>query len=95
VSRNSASFCVASAGVHVRLGKRKVAQYDYSPLVRLLVLTGMRVSEALALRWIDIDLLNAEITFGTRGVAAATSMTRRRKQASARYPWHRDSSTCS
>ena len=43
------------------LGRRREANYDYSPLVRLLVLTGLRVSEALALRWQDIDLLNATI----------------------------------
>lgn len=44
-----------------RLGRRREANYDYSPLVRLLVLTGMRVSEALALRWGDVDLLDATI----------------------------------
>jgi integrase len=44
-----------------KLAKRKVSHYDYSPLVRLLVLTGMRVSEALALRWGDVDLLGATI----------------------------------
>ena len=43
------------------LGSRKVAQYDYAPLIRLLVLTGMRVSEAIALRWQDVDLLDAMI----------------------------------
>jgi integrase len=43
------------------LGSRKVAQYDYAPLIRLLVLKGMRVSEALALRWQDVDLLTATI----------------------------------
>ena len=40
---------------------RTIAQYDYTPLIRLLVLTGIRVSEALALRWQDIDLLEATI----------------------------------
>lgn len=43
------------------LGGRHEAQYDYAPLVRLLVLTGLRVSEALALRWQDVDLLGATI----------------------------------
>jgi integrase len=43
------------------LGSRTVAQYDYAPLIRLLVLTGMRVSEALALRWQDVDILDATI----------------------------------
>jgi integrase len=45
----------------VRLGRRQEARYDYAPLIRLLVLTGLRVSEALALRWQDIDLLDAII----------------------------------
>jgi integrase len=40
---------------------RREANYDYAPLIRLLVLTGLRVSEALALRWADIDLLDATI----------------------------------
>lgn len=29
------------------------------PLIRLLISTGLRVSEALSLRWQDVDLLNA------------------------------------
>lgn len=43
------------------LGRRREANYDYSPLIRLLVLTGLRVSEALALRWQDVDLLDATV----------------------------------
>ena len=43
------------------LGRRPTAQYDYGPLVRLLVLTGLRVSEALALRVQDIDLVGGEL----------------------------------
>lgn len=43
------------------LGRRRAANYDYSPLIRLLMLTGLRVSEALALRWQDVDLLDATI----------------------------------
>lgn len=43
------------------LGRRKEANYDYTPLIRLLVLTGLRVSEALALRWKDINLLDATV----------------------------------
>jgi len=43
------------------LGRRAEAQYDYSPLIHLLVLTGLRVSEALALRWCDVDLLEATL----------------------------------
>ena len=45
-----------------QLGHREVAQYDYAPLIRLLVLTGLRVSEALALRWQDVDLERGTIT---------------------------------
>jgi integrase len=43
------------------LGQRREANYDYAPLIRLLVLTGLRVSEGLALRWCDVDLLEATI----------------------------------
>ncbi len=43
------------------LGRRREAQYDYAPLIRLLVSCGLRVSEALALRWCDVDLLDATI----------------------------------
>jgi integrase len=41
------------------LGKRSESRYDYAPLVKLLTLTGLRVSEALGLRWGDVDLLKA------------------------------------
>ena len=43
------------------LGRRKQANYDYTALIRLLVSTGLRVSEALALRWQDVDLLTGTI----------------------------------
>jgi integrase len=43
------------------LGARKVARYDYGPLIRLLVSTGLRVSEALALGLQDVDLLTGTI----------------------------------
>lgn len=43
------------------LGKRADARYDYSALIHLLALTGLRVSEALALRWEDVDLPEAEL----------------------------------
>lgn len=49
---------IAAAG---ELGQRSDARYDYAPLIHLLVLTGLRVSEALALRWLDVDLLEAEL----------------------------------
>jgi integrase len=44
-----------------KLGARAVVNYDYTPLIRLLVSTGLRVSEALALRWQDVDLLAGSI----------------------------------
>lgn len=40
-----------------RLGKRPEARYNYAPLIHVLALTGLRVSEALALRWGNVDLL--------------------------------------
>jgi len=43
------------------LGKRSEARYDYGPLLKLLTLTGLRVGEALALRWGDLDLVDAVI----------------------------------
>lgn len=43
------------------LARRPQARYDYAPLIRLLVSTGLRVSEALALRWQDVDLLDATL----------------------------------
>jgi integrase len=42
-------------------GSKPTSRYNYAPLIHLLALTGMRVSEALALRWCNVDLLGAEI----------------------------------
>jgi integrase len=39
----------------------RTARYDYTLLVRILVATGLRVGEALALRWVDVDLLGGVI----------------------------------
>jgi integrase len=44
-----------------KLAVQPRARVDYSPLIELLVLTGLRVSEALALRVQDVDLLTAEM----------------------------------
>jgi len=41
------------------LARRPDAQYDYAPLIETLAITGLRVSEALALRVEDVDLLRA------------------------------------
>jgi integrase len=43
-------------------GGENTARFNYGPLIHLLALTGMRVSEALGLRWGDVDLVvNEEI----------------------------------
>ena len=44
------------------LGKRSEARFNYAPLIQLLALTGLRVSEALALRWGDVDLLEGMLS---------------------------------
>jgi integrase len=41
-----------------KLAARPDAQYNYAPLIKTLAITGLRVSEALALRVGDIDLLD-------------------------------------
>jgi integrase len=43
------------------LGNRPEARYNYAPLIHLLALTGLRVSEALGLRWADVDVLEGEL----------------------------------
>jgi len=43
------------------LGQRPEARYNYAPILHVLALTGLRISEALALRWSDVDLLTAEM----------------------------------
>ncbi len=40
-----------------RVARRPEARYDYSPLIRVLITLGLRVSEALALQVRDVDLL--------------------------------------
>jgi integrase len=44
------------------LGRRPEARYSYGPLIHLLALTGLRVGEALASRWGDVDLLEGVLT---------------------------------
>lgn len=44
-----------------QLGHRREAQYNYAPLIQLLALTGLRVGEALGLRWESVDLLAGEL----------------------------------
>jgi integrase len=36
-------------------GRARESQYDYSPLIRLAIQTGLRLGELLGLRWEDID----------------------------------------
>ena len=44
-----------------QLGQKKEARYDYSSLIRVLVTSGLRVGEALALRKADVDLLGGRL----------------------------------
>lgn len=44
-----------------KLALRADARYNYAPLIRVLALTGLRVSEALALQKSDIDLLGGRL----------------------------------
>jgi integrase len=48
-------------GAADEVGHRREAQYDYAPLIQLLALTGLRVSEALALQWANVDLAAGEL----------------------------------
>jgi integrase len=43
------------------LAQRPDARYDYAPLICVLVSTGLRVGEALALRRCDVDLLSGRL----------------------------------
>jgi integrase len=51
----------ALLGAAEALGRRAVARTNYGPLFRVLVTTGLRVSEALALRWQDVDLATGRL----------------------------------
>jgi integrase len=42
-----------------QLARQPKARYDYSPIIRVLALLGLRIGEALALRKRDVDLLGA------------------------------------
>jgi integrase len=42
-------------------GRQPDSRYDYAPLIRVLVTLGLRVSEALAIRKCDVDLLGATL----------------------------------
>jgi integrase len=48
-------------GAAEQLGKRPDAKTDYAPLITLLTLTGLRIGEALGLRWGDVDLLGEKL----------------------------------
>ena len=43
------------------LGRRPEANYNYAPLIQLLAVTGLRVGEALALQWGNVDLEAREL----------------------------------
>jgi integrase len=57
-SRESISKLIAASET---VARKPDARYDYSNLIRVLVLTGLRVSEVLALRKQDIDLLGGRL----------------------------------
>jgi integrase len=44
-----------------RLAKLPQARYDYTPLLRLALYTGLRLGELLGLQWQDIDLHEGEL----------------------------------
>jgi integrase len=44
-----------------QLARQPEARYDYSPIIRVLALLGLRIGEALALRKRDVDLLGATL----------------------------------
>ena len=44
-----------------RLAKLPQARYDYSPVLRLALFTGLRLGELLGLQWKDIDLHEGEL----------------------------------
>jgi integrase len=39
-----------------QLARKPEARYDYAPLIRLVLATGLRIGELLGLRWEDVDL---------------------------------------
>lgn len=39
-----------------QLARKPEARYDYSPLIRLVLATGLRIGELLGLQWADVDL---------------------------------------
>jgi integrase len=75
LSRDTSNLIAAAD----ELGRRPRARFDYSPLIQLLALTGLRVSEALALRWADVDLfagvLNIRHSLGRDGTLGQTKTT--------------------
>jgi integrase len=55
----SAKEISALIGASEQLARQPEARYDYSPIIRVLALLGLRIGEALALRKRDVDLLGA------------------------------------
>jgi integrase len=43
------------------LAERPTAHYDYTPILRVATLTGLRIGELLGLRWQDVNLKEAVI----------------------------------
>jgi integrase len=83
-----------AATTRQRLDVRQVADLvrhapeQYRAGVAILAYTGMRLSEALALRWSDVDLVEGEIRVGgqlTRGTRARAAAHTQRKSGGAPY----------
>lgn len=66
------------------LATRREAQFNYAPLIHLLALTGLRVGEALALRWGDVDLLAGELHVRGSWSRTENAVTATKTEAGAR-----------
>jgi integrase len=69
----------------------KTSRYDYGPMIHLIVLLGLRVGEAQALRVQDVDLLGGNLQSGTTGPAPASSTPRRPRHRHGSSRSHRGS----
>lgn len=67
-----------------RRAMQPTARYDYSPLLRTTLQTGLRESEVLGLRWRDIDLTEGELHVRWQWVRGATDYTALKTKAARR-----------
>lgn len=62
--------------VQIRLLLARLPEPSRSPVL-VLVLTGMRIGEVMALRWRNVDLMNGLLhVFGQRDLASVTPLER-------------------